>query len=253
MEFKKIFSPSLRVDLVFNLNSLTPYAKSSIIYDINHHDHTIIIAQPLNPVTKNTKYDEMHLTAVIKGDKGKTRVGIKCRPENFLQGYTLAGKNKVDAIQLKYFPPIIDTTNVRSAYRLSLSSHFAINGKIIYLDQEYITKKDFIFRDISFAGAGIICPKKNNLKTNPLTKIKPHETIKLGMILQKESKHDPSKMEPISIIPAKAEIIRVNNNFSETHVFIGIKFTNISSEKENDLNTFIHSAQIDDLQRLSRL
>ncbi len=253
MELKKIFCPSVGVDLVFNLNSLTPYAKSSIIYDINYDDQTVIIAQPSNPVTKNTSYKEMHLTAVVRGNKGKIRVGIKCKLIKFIKNYSLAGANKVDVIQLKYFPPISETANIRSAYRLPLSSHFAINGKIIYLDTEYITKKDFIFRDVSFAGAGILCPKKVDLKPNLLTQIEIHETIKIGMILQKESNDKPSKMEAVDIIPAKAEITRININFSDTHTFIGMKFTNISSEKESALNSFIHAAQIDDLQRLSRI
>ncbi len=253
MDFKKIFTPSVGVDLVFNLNSLTPYAKSSIIYDINHDDQTIIIAQPLKPITKNTTFTEMHLTAVVRGEKGKIRVGIKCEPIKIINDFKLIGNKEVAAIQLKYLPPLAEAANIRSAYRLPLSTHFSINGKIIYQDVEYISKKDFVFRDVSFAGAGILCPKKVNLKINPLIRIKLHEIFKLGMILQKEAKDDPSKMEPVAIIPAKAEITRLNIDFSETHVSIGMKFIDISSEKENDLNTFIHEAQVDDLQRLSRL
>ncbi len=253
MELKKIFIPSVGVDLVFNLNSLTPYAKSSIIYDINYDDQTIIIAQPLKPITKNASFTEMHLTAVVRGDKGKKRVGIKCEPIKIINDFKLIGNNTVSAIQLRYFPPITETANIRSAYRLPLTSHFSISGKIIYQETEYITKKDFVFRDISFAGSGILCPKKVNLKINPITHITLHETIKMGMILQKEAKDDPSKMEPVAIIPAKAEITRLNIDFSETHISIGMKFIDISSEKENDLNTFIHEAQVDELQRLSRL
>jgi hypothetical protein len=253
MELKKIFIPSMGVDLVFNLNSLSPYAKSSIIYDINYEDQTVIIAQPLSPVTRNTNYTEMHLTAVIRGDKGKIRVGIQCEPIKIIKNYKLLGDSSVAAIQLKYFPPVTDTTNIRSAYRLSLSSHFSINGKIIYLEKEYVTKKDFIFRDVSFAGSGILCPKKVNSKINPLTRLKIHKTIKIGMILQKESKDDTSTMEPVAIIPVKAEITRVNIDYSETHVFIGMKFIHISAEKESELNAFIHEAQVDELQRLSRL
>jgi len=253
MDLSKIFIPSVGVDLVFNLNSLTPFAKSSIIYDIDYTNLLAIIAQPLNPVTSNAKYSEMHLTAVMRGNKGKTRVGIKCKPVKLIKNYNLAGNKKVNAIQLQLFPPLTETTNIRAAYRLSLSSHFAINGKIIYLEKEYMTKKDFIFRDVSFAGSGIICPKKVDSKINPLTKITVHETIKIGMVLQKESKDNPSQLEAVGIIPAKAEITRSNYNFSETHIFLGMKFINISSEKENILNTFIHEAQVDELQRLSRL
>jgi len=251
MELKKIFIPSAGVDLVFNLNSLSPYAKSSIIYDIDHDEQTIIVAQPLNPLTKNLEYDEMHLTTIIRGEKGKIRVGIKCEPVKIIKKYKLAGTNSVDVIQLRYFPPLIETTNIRSAYRLALGSHFSINGKIIYLDHEYITKKDFIFYDVSFAGAGLIAPKRISLKTNPLIRIKKHEIIKIGMILQKEGKDEPSKMEAVAIIPANAEIHRINTDYSKTHVFIGIKFFNISSEKEDALNAFIHEAQVDGLQRLS--
>jgi hypothetical protein len=252
MELKKIFIPSTGVNLVFNLTSLAPYAKSSIIYDINYNDQTVIIAQPLNPVTKNNDYNEMHITAVANGEKGKTRVGIKCEPISFIKDYKLAGNNRVDVIQLKFFPPLTETANIRAAYRLPLSNHFAINGKIIFLEKEYITKKDFIFRDVSFAGAGIICPKKINSETNPLTKIETHDTIKIGMILLKVSKDNTAKMESVGIIPAKAIITRININFSDTHAFIGMKFSNIPSDKENILNAFIHAAQVDDLQRLSR-
>ncbi len=252
MELEKIFSPPTGVDLVFNLTSLVPYAKSSIIYDVNYDEQTIIIAQPLSPIKKKIDYDELHLTAVIRTDKGKTRVGVKCEPLEIIKGYELAGKNRVDAILLQYFPPLIETANIRSAYRLPLSSNFSINSKIIFKGNEYITKKDFIFHDVSFAGAGIITPKKIDSKTNPLTRLKIHETIKVGMILQKKTKDEPSKMEPVAIIPANAEILRINSDHSKTHVFIGIKFFNISSDKEDALNAFIHEAQVDGLQRLSK-
>ncbi len=253
MELKKIFIPSMGVDLVFNLNSLTPYARSSIIYDINYNDNTVIIAQPLNPVTLNADYDEMHLTVVIKGEKGRVRVGVKCKPVKLIKAYKLAGNKSVAAIQLKYFHPITKAANIRAAYRLQLGNHFLITGKIIFLDQEYVTRKDFVFRDVSFAGVGIICPRKVNLKINELTRIKVHQTVKIGMILQKKTKDNTSERKPVAIIPAKAEVTRKNIDFSESHILIGMKFINISSEKEGSLNTFIHEAQVDELQRLSRL
>lgn len=66
MGLKKIFIPSTGGDLVFNLNSLSPYAKSSIIYDIDHDEQIIIMPQPLNPLTENFGYDEMHLSMGLK-------------------------------------------------------------------------------------------------------------------------------------------------------------------------------------------
>ncbi len=253
MDLSKIFLPSTGVDLVIDLNSLNPQTKSSIIYDIDYDDNSVIIAQPLNPVTKNIKYKEMHLTAVTKGDKGKIRVGIKCKPVKLIKDYKLAGNQSVPAIQLRYFPPLCRTANIRSAYRLPLGSAFSIKGKIIYQDQEYTTNKDFIFRDISFAGSGILCPGKINSKINPLTRLKINETIKIGLILLKARKDNPSRREPVATIPAKAVITRVDINYSETHVFMGMKFLYISSEHENALNAFIHQAQVDELKRLSRL
>ncbi len=252
LSLEKIFIPSAGVNIVFNLNSLTPHSRSSIIYDIDHEKQTIIIAQPLYPITPHTAYDEMHLTAVVREEKGKTRVGIKCDIQKFIKNYPLANKSRVNAIALKYTEPLIET-NIRSAYRLPLSKHYSMKGKILYNNTEHLTKKDFIFYDVSLTGAGILVPKKKDAKTNPLSLIETHEKIKIGMILLKEDEEAPARKIKMDTIPAIAQIARINANYSDSQVLVGLQFTKIDAEKQDILHKFIHEAQIDELKRLSGL
>ncbi len=58
-------------------------------------------------------------------------------------------------------------------------------------------------------------------------------------------------MEKKATIPATAEVMRVNPNFSEKMVFAGMKFIKLGQEHEDALYSFIHEAQIEELRKLS--
>ncbi len=248
MEFQieKIFSPSTGVDLVLNLNSLYPVSMSSIIYDIDINAQKFIIAKPLPTVKNKIKYKEMHITTIIRQKNDiKQRVGLKCIPTGSSSKYRLASGKNISVIVLKYFPPVIET-NIRSGYRLPLSKNFNAEAEIINGKTKFYSSKDFIIRDISITGMGLIIPKKIKKKVNPLTKLDIHHQAKIKIYLLRNNVD-----KPVSEIATDFEIKRINTNFNEFNFLMGIQFIKLPTVKEDELNKFIHLAQVDELKRLS--
>ena len=245
-DVESIFQPSMGVDLVFDMDSLNPVSRSSIIYDTDHANQTITIAQPIVAVTGETSYDQLHLTTILYVRQQRVRVGIPCRPVRFIDHYKLANQAVTRAVVLEYIPPPSET-NIRSAFRLPLSLRHTIKAKLLYNDQEYFTARDFKIKDISFAGIGLVLPKTVKDTLNPLTLIPQGTHIPVGMILV-----DKEEKEPVGKFPVKTKVVRINPNYSETHVLMGLKILGITSEHESLLNRFIHNAQIVELKRLSQ-
>lgn len=243
-EIEKIFAPSCGIDLVFNLSSLTPYSRSSIIYDVNHDTREIIVAQPHVKFTENTEFDELHITTIKLHDNKKTRLGLGCTPVQILSQYRLANRNTAEAIQLRYSGNITEA-NIRAAFRLSLSAKFAVKGKITIRGQELFSPKDFSIRDISLNGIGIVIPKKV-AQVHGLLDIERGNEMALALILM-----NLEQGKPMGTVPVGAKIARVNQNYSPSHIFAGCQFVNITTETDSLLNQFIHTAQIDELQKLS--
>ncbi len=245
LNVENIFQPSVGVDLVFDMNSLTPYSRSSIIYDTDYRSRTVTIAQPLRVITRNTVFKELHLTTIINRVRRKVRVGIACNPIQFLKEYRLANFKKVQAIILEYSPPIREM-NIRSAFRMPMSAKYIIKAKIIYNKTEYLSSKDFAVKDVSLTGAGLILPKKKGKVLNPLANIKLNDVIVMGMVLV-----NIDKKKPVGTVPMKTEVVRVNPHYSDTHTMVGLKISKLTDAGEDLLNKFIHDAQIDELKRLS--
>jgi hypothetical protein len=247
MSFKieSIFMPSVGVDLVFNMNSLNPISRSSIIHDVNYQKEIITIAQPLAPFTRTTAYDQLHLTTIIAGKKPPIRVGISCQPTEFINQYRLANQRISKAVILKYKLPVKET-NIRAAFRLPLSQKYTIRAKIIYQGGDYYTPNDFGIKDISFTGMGLIIPRKKGLRTNPLMGLGKTMIIPLGLVLM-----DEEKEKPVGAFPLRAEIMRINKNYSESQVQVGLKILDLDEKNETLLNRFIHTAQIDQLKKFS--
>lgn len=237
--------PSVGVDLVFNMNSLNPVSRSSIIYDVNYQKEIITIAQPLAPFTRTTAYDQLHLTTIIASKQNRIRVGIQCQPTEFVNQYRLANQRISKAVILKYKLPVKET-NIRAAFRLPLSQKYTIRAKIIYQGGDYYTPNDFGIKDISFTGMALIIPRKKELRPNPLMGLDKTIIIPLGMMLM-----DEEKEKPVGAFPLRAEIMRVNKNYSESHVQVGLKILDLNEKNETLLNRFIHTAQIDQLKKFS--
>jgi len=159
---QSIFLPSIGVDIVFNINSLTPNSRSSIIYDADFKHQTITIAQPITPLSDNTTFKELHLSTILHDKNRKLRIGIRCSHFQLIEKYPLANSQTVSAVKLHYQAPAKEI-NIRSAFRLPLSTKFIIKAKILYQNLEYYTSRDFSIRDISLSGVGIVFPKKKEI------------------------------------------------------------------------------------------
>ncbi len=231
--------------MVFNMNSLAPYSRSSIIYDVDYQACEITIAQPLTPFTKHTDFKELHLTTIVKNNSKRLRAGVVCTGFKQIDKYPLANKSFVPAVKIKYELPIIEI-NIRSAFRLPLSKTFVIKGKILIDNLEFYSSRDFSIRDISLTGMGLAIPKMRKNQPNPLTQLKTNQEFMVGVILV-NMKQD----KPAGTLPIKAKVQRINNNYSTTHTLVGLKILALTSDKEVILNRFIHEAQIDELKRLS--
>jgi hypothetical protein len=245
-EVQSIFQPSVGVDIVFNINSTTPYSRSSIIYDTDFKNQTIIIAQPLTPLSKNTQFNELHLSVIIHERNRKLRIGIPCKAFSVIDHYTLANDEKVPAVKIKYGLPAREI-NIRSAYRLPMTPKFIIKGKILFQNLEFYTSRDFSIRDISLAGIGIIVPKKKKKGLNPLLQLQRKDKLRMGVILINMDVN-----EPVGTLPLTVQVARVNSKYSESYCLVGLKIVALKRESESILNKFIHDAQVAELKRLSR-
>lgn len=229
------------------MNSLSPYSRASIIYDVDFDNEAITIAQPLIPFSKNTAFKELHLTTIIHDKNRKIRAGVECSHFKLIDQYALANKTKVPAVLLKYELPVKET-NIRSAFRLPLSTKHIIKGKILYNNLEYSSSRDFSIRDVSLTGLGLIAPKKRNNNLNPLGETKPNEELIIKIVLI-----NMDQDKPVGTLPLKAQVARVIPNYSSTHFLMGLKILNLESNSETILSKFIHDAQIDELKRMSRI
>lgn len=245
-DIDKIFLPSTGVDIIFNMNSLVPYSRSSIIYDADLDNETLVIAQPLTPFSNNTAFKELHLTSMVKEKSKKTRVGVECTHIKIIDHYTLANQTKVPAVLVKYKLPVKET-NIRSAFRLPLSTKYIIKGKMYYKNLEYYTSRNFAIRDISLAGLGLLIPKKRNNSLNPLLEIKLNEEIKTGIILI-----NMDEDKPMGALSINTRVVRINPDYSDALALVGLKTLDLKNNSEAILNRFIHDAQIDELKRMSR-
>jgi hypothetical protein len=242
-KIKDIFAPSTGVDLVFNMDSLNPVSRSSIIYDTDHKNQSITIAQPLIAISPKTAFDQLHLTTIIPGKRGKIRAGIPCLPVEFIQRYPLAGQAVTKALIIKYQAPLIET-NIRSAFRLPLDQKFSIKAKLRYKQADYYTPKQLGIIDISFTGMGLLIPKIKR-SAHHLSGLEKGEIIPLGMILV-----DSENEKPVGTFAIKGQVMRVNSNYSDSHILIGLKIIKMDQKGENLLSQFIHNAQIHGLQKL---
>ncbi|WDP88947.1 MAG: PilZ domain-containing protein [Desulfobacter sp.] len=243
---EKIFLPSVGVDLVFNMDTDTPISRASIIYDADYKNKTITIAQPNPALTPNTAFDQLHLTTIVHTGQRRTRIGINCLPVKFIENYPLANRTTTRALILQYTLPASET-NIRSAFRLAVSTSHTVKGKLLYNQKDFFTVKDFRVKDISFTGLGIVVPKKRGKAVPVLAGLRVGTLLPMGISLV-----DNKKETPLATFPLKVKVVRVNQNYSETHILIGMRIQGITPENEELLIKFIHEAQIAELKRISQ-
>ena len=83
------------------------------------------------------------------------------------------------------------------------------------------------------------------MRPNPLMGLGKTIIIPLGMVLM-----DEEKEKPVGAFPLRAEVMRVNKNYSDSHQ-VGLKILDLDEKNETLLNRFIHTAQIDQLKKFS--
>lgn len=236
------------VDAVFNINSLSPYSRSSIVFDISPEKQFIIIAQPTIPFSKHTQYKELHLTTTVYDGKRKYRVGIECVQFKIIEKYKLADGSKVPAVAMRYKLPVSEV-NIRSAFRLQLNDKFIIMGKLSVTDAVYTNPSDFVFSDISLSGVSlkirITHPTDNFLNT-----VQVGEKLSIEMTFIKKDLKEGDLV--FGTIPTTIEVVRIVEGFSETETLLAAKISEMEATHETILNKFIHQAQVDELKRLSR-
>ena len=246
-DFKTIFAPSTGVDLVFNLQSPAPGSRPSIIFDADYKANTITLAQPFVPVLSTTRFESLHVTTIVFDRQQRKRMGTACRPDRFIDRYSLAGNGVTQALVLQCEPRVFEI-NIRSAFRLPLGSRHLVRAKLLFEETQYYSAADFKIQDISFAGIGLMIPKKVKGRTNPLASLKRNDILPMGMVL-----FDTQKKDPVGAFPVKTMVRRINTDYSETHVRAGLKIIQITRDHEMVLNKFIHEAQITEIKRLSAL
>jgi len=241
----KVLAPSTGIDIVFNLNSLTPSSRSSIIYDADHGAKSIIVAQPLVQIRPDTVPKEIHITTLIRESGKSKRLGIKCKPTRFDKSYRLSNNKTVGAITFQYEPGMVET-NIRSAYRLPLSKKQAITATLTYKGKTYSSPQDFSIHDISLSGLSMIIPRTTDMGRNDLKEIERNEQATMEILLiDKES-------DKINVtITSPIQITRTNTSYTKTDVFAGAMFVKLKPSEEEMLNRFIHNAQMEELARLS--
>ena len=245
LTIEKIFIPSAGVELVAEIDSLYPISWSSIIYDVNHDKTAITIAYPdkLNP-THLKGIKKLHITSKFNQNGAIIRVGIACTRCEIIKSYPLANGTRVKAIYLRYKPPVTKT-NIRAAYRLSLTNRYPVKAKLRHKNTEYQLPRYFKIKDISLSGIALLLPIGIQQKKNPLTGIKLNEQVSMGIKVGIGSMQNNSRT-----IYFKARAKRINQNINTKKVLIAFKITSITNENELLLTQFIHNAQIDELQKL---
>lgn len=240
------FSPSTGIDLVFNIDSSNPVSRASIIHDTDFKKNTIILAQPIVPVTPSTSYKTLHLTTTITSKEKKIRIGVPCKPIEFIESYRLANQSSTRALVIRYTLPVLET-NIRTAFRLPLSKTHTIKAKLYYNQREYTSPVDFKIRDISFTGIGVIIQKSMQKNGSFLSGIKRGDTLSMELKLM-----DKGSTSPSGHFSIQTKVVRTNPGHSDTHLLAGLKILSMDRNSETLLNRFIHKAQINELKRLSR-
>lgn len=244
----KIFSPGTGIDMVFNLNTLSPLVRSSMIYDANPVKQELIIAQSTPKILPSINFEELHATALVSGEKmEKRRYGMKCSITGFQKNYPLSGNTTTEAIHLRHEGRMSEV-NIRSAFRMSPNKKFSIFSKVIWNKNEYISGKEFSILDISITGMGILLPLKVNNLRNPMLTPETHLPMTIGMAL----KYPQGETSTIEKVACAAMVARINLHFTEKSALMGLHFIRIKPESEEILSRFIHLAQLEEIRQLNR-
>lgn len=245
-ESLNILKPGIGIDLIFNLSSLSPIVKPSIVFE--GENRRIIVAQPQNKISRDYNYETMHVSSLISDDlSGKNRKGYTCKIIDHLNDYNLANKNKTQALLIEYEEPLIDM-NIRAAFRFEPNVTHNVIGKMVYKGNEFYSGIHFKVFNISISGIGLLIPKKIKKSINPLLDIAKNSYAKMGLLLR-----STEEAEEITTIECEMLVVRKNTEYNKISGFAGFSFQNLLQQSEEELNKFIHNAQLHEIRKNNRL
>lgn len=244
-----ILKPGIGVDLVFDLDSLSPTSRPSIVFDCDEKRRLVVVAQPsMHLSADKNKKRQMHISSLIRGElSSKIRLGYACRILKTIDNFKLANQGQADAVLIEYSPPLVEI-NIRAAYRFHPNANHDVLGKLVYNDIMYYSGRHFKFHNISINGVGLLIPKKILKVRNTLVDIHPHSQGKIGMILK-----DSNEKDTITTIDCEFLVVRTNTDYTDKSAFAGCTLTKLRQEHEELLNRFIHKAQLHEIRKLNRL
>ena len=242
-----ILKPGIGVDLVFDLDSLSPSSRPSIVFDCDEKRRLVVVAQPSMRLNADKKR-QMHISSLIRGElSSKVRLGYACRILKTIDNFKLANQGQADAILIEYSTPLVEI-NIRAAYRFHPNANYDVLGKLVYNDTIYYSGRHFKFHNISINGVGLLIPKKILKVRNTLIDIHPHSQGKIGIILK-----DSIEGDAINTIDCEFTVVRSNSDYNEKSAFAGCTLKKLKPEHEELLNKFIHKAQLHEIRKLNRL
>ncbi|GAB6094167.1 hypothetical protein JCM14469_04190 [Desulfatiferula olefinivorans] len=242
-----ILKPGLGIDLVFDLDSLSPSSKPSIVFDCNDRTRRVIVAQPTHRINPATVSRQMHISSLVRKElSSKVRLGYLCRVLEAINGYSLANQGKADALLIEYIPPLMEI-NIRAAYRFHPNASHEVLAKLVYHDQIYYSGRHFKLHNISINGVGLLIPKKILKDRNPLLDIQNSSSGKIGIILKYAEDGGA-----ISTFDCDFTVVRTHTDYNALSAFAGCSLVNLSPDAEEMLNKFIHQAQLHEIRKLNR-
>lgn len=233
----KIFPIGRKIDLAFNLESLHPTVRSTIIHDCDYQTRNMILAQTNPRMLPNTDYRKMEVTTLVgKQDGGTIRVGVGCDIITYDSDYQLSTGHKEAAFVVGYVFPL-KKTNIRGAYRIQPNSKYSIMGKLFYNNRSYLSGREFNIHDISATGIGLPVPKVISSRLNPLFHLEKGKQLECEILLEDTVQKTKTKIETC------IKVVRNQNLTNRGRGFIGGKYLGLDLRDGENLFQFIHSAQ----------
>ncbi len=246
LEFR--LKPAMGVDLVFNLDSMSPVSKSSIVLDSDETKKHVVVAQPGEKIQRDIAYNQMHISSLVKKElAGKTRLAYSCRIVEFIRDYGLSNQGKTEALLIEYKPPAMEI-NIRSAFRFQPNVNFDVLGKISLDGNIYYSGRHFKFHNISISGIGLLIPKKILKVRNPMMDLKIGSYAKMGVLL----KTGGEIPESVFTLECTIKIVRMHTDYNPLSGFAGCSMIKLSQDQEETINRFIHNAQLHEIRKINR-
>ena len=242
----RIFPIGRKIDLAFNLESLHPMVRSTIIHDCDYQNRNMILAQTNPMMLPNLNYNKMELTTLVGSQEGGTlRVGISCDIVTFDSTYRLSTGNEEASFIVGYLLPL-KKTNIRGAYRIRPNSKYNIMGKLFYNNRSFSSGLEFGIHDISATGIGIPVPKVISNRLNPLFHLEKGKQLECEILLEDTIRKIKTKIRTC------IKIVRNQKLSSRVGGFIGGKYLGLDIKDGEYLFQFIHSAQTYEIRNMMK-